>query len=298
VIRKLLLIVLALLFGVAIGALARNGDGLGLLTSFVNGEASGGAPHGASGSNAGSDYARIIDGLSATVEAEVTERQRLEAQVETMASQISRLEREVAARRGPGPAVAADPPGAAPVVNAAESDSGGDAESDVPSALAPFLDAGFDPARAEYVKQIQDDLALQRLYLRDQAEREGWLRSPRYRDAMQAITEREDGLQQELGPQDYDRYLYAIGRPNRVLVGDVLANGPAQQAGIQIGDAILSYGGEPIYEAGTLVEATRAGSAGMSTAVEIQRDGETQLVYVPRGPLGINLRVARVRPGD
>ena len=66
-IRKLLLIVLALLFGVAIGALARNDGGLGRLTSFVGAGASGGA----SGSNAGSDYARIIDGLSATVELEV-----------------------------------------------------------------------------------------------------------------------------------------------------------------------------------------------------------------------------------
>jgi len=174
-----------------------------------------------------------------------------------------------------------------------------DAEADMTNdALAPFLDAGFDPARAEYVKQLQDDLQLQRLYVRDQAEREGWIRSPRYRDAMQSIQQREEGLRQELGEDDYDRYLYSIGRPNRVVVGDVLANGPAQQAGIQVGDSILSYGGERIFEAGSLVSATRDGTSGMSTAIEIERDGQTQVVYVPRGPLGINLRVARVTPGD
>jgi C-terminal processing protease CtpA/Prc len=280
--QKALLVVLALLFGVGIGALTRTESGVGSHDSPASAD---GAP-----ATAGSDYARIIDGLSATVELEVTERQRLESQVESMSSQISRLERDLSDLRGSEPTAARAQTQAQP-----QSDSPSD---DSPSALDPFLEAGFDPDRAEYVKQLQDDLALQRLYLRDQAEREGWLRSPRYRDAMQAIAQREEGLEQELGQDDYDRYLYAVGRPNRVLVGDVLANGPAQRAGIQIGDSILSYGGERIFEANALVNATREGTAGMSTAVEIEREGDTQLVYVPRGPLGINLRVARVRPGD
>ena len=284
--QKALLVVLALLFGVGIGALTRTESGTGLGAGRDSADASAESARATSGS----DYARIIDGLSATVELEVTERQRLESQVESMSSQISRLERELSELRGSESVPARAQAQAQPQPEA-------DAE-DAPNALEPFLEAGFDPDRAEYVKQIQDDLALQRLYLRDQAEREGWLRSPRYRDAMQAIAQREEGLQQELGQDDYDRYLYAVGRPNRVLVGDVLANGPAQRAGIQIGDAILSYGGERIFEANSLVNATRDGTAGMSTAVEIERDGDTQLVYVPRGPLGINLRVARVRPGD
>jgi len=283
--QKALLVVLALLFGVGIGALTRTESGTGPGAGHDSGASSDGAR-----ATSGSDYARIIDGLSATVELEVTERQRLEGQVESMGSQISRLERELAELRGSEPA---GPGAQARAQVQPEADS-----EDSPSALDPFLEAGFDPDRAEYVKQLQDDLALQRLYLRDQAEREGWLRSPRYRDAMQAIAQREEGLAQELGQDDYDRYLYAIGRPNRVLVGDVLANGPAQRAGIQIGDAILSYGGDRIFEANSLVTATREGTAGMSTAVEIEREGETQLVYVPRGPLGINLRVARVPPGN
>ena len=74
--------------------------------------------------------------------------------------------------------------------------------------------------------------------------------------------------------------------------------GPAERAGIQPGDAILSYAGERVYDAGSLVNATREGTAGATTAVEIEREGSTQLVYVPRGPLGINIRVARIRPSD
>ena len=287
--RKLLYAGLLLAAGVAIGALA-----LGLTKPATLGFADA-APTGAAASDtSGSDYARIIDGLSATLQLEVAKRQRLEDQIETMTGQIAKLQRELAEIRGPGAAVPTAARGQQAMSQVLE-----DAEADsTTDALAPFLDAGFDPARAEYVKQLQDDLQLQRLYVRDQAEREGWLRSPRYRDAMQAIQQREEGLLQELGENDYDRYLYSIGRPNRVVVGDVLANGPAQQAGIQVGDSILSYGGERIFEAGSLVNATRDGTSGMSTAVEIERDGQTQLVYVPRGPLGINLRVARVRPGD
>ena len=287
--RKLLYAGLVLALGVAIGALTR-----GLTRpSATLGSAAATPETGGDGGASGSDYARIIDGLSATLQLEVAERQRLEQQIESMSDQVGRLERELAEVRSPGT-------GSGPAIRVVAGD--GPLPEETPpdaatsEALAPFLEAGFDPARAEYVKQLQDDLQMQRLYVRDQAEREGWIRSPRYREEMQVIQQREEGLVQDLGEDDYDRYLYSIGRPNRVLVGDVLANGPAQQAGIQVGDAILSYGGQRIFEAGSLVTATREGTSGMSTAVEIQRDGQTQVVYVPRGPLGINLRVARIRP--
>ena len=279
-IQKILLAMIALAVGVAVGALT-------LGESKTDAAASADArPQARAG--AGSDYARIIDGLSATLELEVAERQRLEDEVQALQSELAQIRGELAELGAPGVA--------APVASRSSEADEIDPEPD--AAMMPFLEAGFDPERAQYVKQLQDELALQRLYVRDQAEREGWLRTPRYRDAMQALNEREASFAQDLGDDDYERYLYAIGRPNRVLVGDVLANGPAQQAGIQVGDAILSYGGERIFDAGTLVNATRTGTAGVSTALEIDRDGQTQLVYVPRGPLGINLRVARVKPSS
>jgi hypothetical protein len=285
--RKLLYAALVLATGVAVGALVRGGPEPSTLGSATAASMAGAD---ADARASASEYARIIDGLSATLQLEVVERQRLEAQIEALGDKIGRLEGQLADARGP------DPDFFVTAGDAAAADAEAEVDNAARAALAPFLEAGFDPERAEYVKQLQDELQLQRLYVRDQAEREGWIRTPRYREAMEAIAQREEGLQQELGEADYDRYLYSIGRPNRVLVGDVLANGPAQQAGIQVGDAILSYGGDRIYEAGSLVDATRDGTAGMSTAVEIERDGQTQLVYVPRGPLGINLRVARVRP--
>jgi hypothetical protein len=290
VVLKALPVLAALAVGVAVGAFAvGSGD-----SDAPASAAGGGAP---ASDRTSADYARIIDGLSATLELEVVERQRLQEQVEDMSMQLARIERALADAQllsADGPGGARAEPGN--LFAAIEPEALQDEVED--PALAPFLEAGFDPQRAAYVKQLQDDLVLQRLYLRDQAEREGWLRTPRYREAMQALNEREQALQTELGPEDYDRYLYAIGQPNRVIVGDVLENGPAQLAGIQVGDAILSYGGERIYDASTLVRETREGTGGVQTAVEIERDGQTQVVYVPRGPLGINLRVARVRPSD
>ena len=279
-IQKILLAMIALAVGVAVGALT-------LGETKTDAAASAGAgPQARAGAD--SDYARIIDGLSATLELEVAERQRLEDEVQALQSELAQIRGELAELSAPGVT--------GPVASRSSAADEIDPEPD--AAMMPFLEAGFDPERAQYVKELQDELALQRLYVRDQAEREGWLRTPRYRDAMQALNEREASFAQDLGDDDYERYLYAIGRPNRVLVGDVLANGPAQQAGIQVGDAILSYGGERIFDAGTLVNATRTGTAGMSTGLEIERDGQTQLVYVPRGPLGINLRVARVKPSS
>ena len=78
----------------------------------------------------------------------------------------------------------------------------------------------------------------------------------------------------------------------------ILMPGPVWSPGYSMGAPDLSYGGERIYDASTLVRETREGTGGVQTAVEIERDGQTQVVYVPRGPLGINLRVARVRPSD
>jgi hypothetical protein len=122
-----------------------------------------------------SEYARIIDGLSATLQLEVVERQRLEAQIEALGDKIGRLEGQLADARGP------DPDFFVTAGDAAAADAEAEVDNAARAALAPFLEAGFDPERAEYVKQLQDELQLQRLYVRDQAEREGWIRTPRYR---------------------------------------------------------------------------------------------------------------------
>jgi hypothetical protein len=163
-------------------------------------------------------------------------------------------------------------------------------------ALQRFVEAGFTPARAEELKAEQDRLALERLFLRDQARREGWLGTERYRDEMQRVEASFERLRSDLGDDDFDRYLYATGRPNRVVVRDTLTGGPGAQAGLRPGDSIISYDGERVFNTRTLVNETQGGSFGSPTPIEIERDGERMVLYLPRGPLGINMRSAVRKP--
>ncbi|MEO0974217.1 MAG: PDZ domain-containing protein, partial [Pseudomonadota bacterium] len=162
--------------------------------------------------------------------------------------------------------------------------------------LQRFLDAGFAPDRAQALKARQDELALQRLFLRDQARREGWMGTDRYRDELGQINASVEQLRSELGDTDYDRFLYATGRPNRVLVRTTLTGGPAQEAGLQPGDAILSYDGSRVFDTRSLMNMTQGGSFGATTAMEVERDGERLVLYIPRGPLGVNMRSTTTKP--
>ncbi|NND61016.1 MAG: PDZ domain-containing protein, partial [Gammaproteobacteria bacterium] len=116
-----------------------------------------------------------------------------------------------------------------------------------------------------------------------------WLGSQRYRDELRALNERQGSIRDDLSPADYDRYLYALGRPNRVTVNNVLSGSPADQAGLQAGDQILSYDGQRVFNSGEIRRATTSGLAGQSVAVEVERDGQTQVLYLPRGPLGVQM---------
>ncbi len=162
--------------------------------------------------------------------------------------------------------------------------------------LQRFIDAGFSQARAESLKAREDRIALDRLFLRDQARREGWLGTQRYREEMEAVNGSIESLRAELGDEDFDRFLYATGRPNRIVVRDTLTSGPADQAGLQPGDAIVSYDGRRVFDTRSLIGMTQDGDFGAPTAVEVERAGERLVLYVPRGPLGVNMRSSVRKP--
>ena len=96
---------------------------------------------------------------------------------------------------------------------------------------------------------------LERLELRDQAIREGWFRSERYFDELQALQGQNVKLRDEIGDQAYDSYLYQVGANNRVTVTSIIPGSAAELAGIQSGDVVEAY------EAGTVgTRASRASS--------------------------------------
>ena len=93
-------------------------------------------------------------------------------------------------------------------------------------------------------------------------------------------------MRDELGDDGFDRYLYAMGRPNRVVVGSTMETSQARKAGLERGDVIVRYGGEPVYSNWHLVRLRSSGKLGAPVIVEITRDGQPMQITMPRGPMG------------
>jgi C-terminal processing protease CtpA/Prc len=156
--------------------------------------------------------------------------------------------------------------------------------------------AGLEPQQAKSIMQFLADIEMERLYLHDQATREEWVGTPRYRQENMILNEREEDLRLELGDADYDLYLYGTGQPNRVIIQSVIEDSPAQKAGIQSKDIAYSYAGNRLYTIRDLVTATTEGIANESVLLEVIRDGHIYEFYLPRGPLGVRVTSESHKP--
>jgi S1-C subfamily serine protease len=105
--------------------------------------------------------------------------------------------------------------------------------------------------------------------------------------ALQTLDNREQELRDQLGDAAYDAYLYAAGRPNRLVVTSVLESAPAGQAGIVTGDRIVGYDNRRIYNWRDLRNAMSGGSITDTVEIEVERDGHSLQFYLNRGPLGV-----------
>ncbi len=159
-----------------------------------------------------------------------------------------------------------------------------------------LVDAGFLPYEAEEILSTADRLAMDRLNLQYEASREGWLRTERYGEALREIPDIREVLSDEYGDSAYDRYLYASGRPNRILVNDVYRESPAFAAGLQSGDQLISMDGQRVYSERDMRQVAAEGGAGENIPVVIERDGTRFELYVPRGPLGVRTGRGYVQP--
>lgn len=137
---------------------------------------------------------------------------------------------------------------------------------------------------------------LARLELRDKAIREDWLDTPEYIEQQQQLPSPTDGLREEFGDEIFDQYLYASGRPNRIIVREVFSGSAAAQAGIESGDLIISYASNPVYRMSDLQQATTEGYSGEIVLLELLRDDLPLSTSVPRGPLGISMSVINRQP--
>lgn len=159
-----------------------------------------------------------------------------------------------------------------------------------------LLALGMASETIQAMKQIVDRHQLEMLELSNRAQREGWDDTAEYSEQMQQLSNPFRSLQQEFGDEAYDLYLYASGIPNRVEIREVYSGSAADQAGLQPGDILLSYASRRIYAMSELRQATVEGEAGETVLIELLRDGQPVISSVPRGPLGISMSLARVKP--
>lgn len=164
--------------------------------------------------------------------------------------------------------------------------------------VASLIAAGIEPQQAEYIMRRQGEMDMQRLELRDRAIREGTLGTKEYANALRELNRDNPKLRDELGDDTYDRYLYASGQNNRVVVTSVIPGSAADQAGIRVGDMILNYGDSRVFTWPELRKATTEGYRGEYITLNVQRDQQTLSMLVPRGPLGIRMRSGSTPPLD
>lgn len=151
-----------------------------------------------------------------------------------------------------------------------------------------LVEAGIDPGLAGWIVQREQELQMDSLQARYDAGRSG--------DATDYSRERYSSsaaLRQELGDENYERYLEANGRSTSVGVSSIIGSSPAQAAGLMPGDEIVRYDGNRVFSMSDITEATMIGEPGQSVVVDVMRDGLTMQVVMPRGPLGITGRRGR-----
>lgn len=229
------------------------------------------------------DASRPIDERIAALERAVSDerlaRQLLQEEVFYLTSELERMTAARNDRRiddaGQGSADTTDDPGAE---RRAEWRRRNSAEGSAERLVA----AGFLPSQADWILKREQELQMDALQARFDAERSG---EPL--DWSESRTMASDALRAELGDADYERYLEANDRSTRISVSSVIESSPAQSAGLRPGDEILRYDGERVFSMTDLTRRTLEGAAGESVVVDVMRDGIPMQVVLPRGPVGI-----------
>jgi hypothetical protein len=159
-----------------------------------------------------------------------------------------------------------------------------------------LLGAGFHPDELDALQERFEAIELERLFIRDQATREGWRKTGRFSRQMARLRQEYEALRDEYGEDDYDWILYASGRPNRVVAKLVMQKSPAAGAGLEPGDVLVAYGGRRVLRPSDLQHATSQGTPGGTVALDVVREGEELRFYLPVGPLGVQLDSVQVEP--
>lgn len=219
----------------------------------------------------------ILESLIQIVDKEIGERRVLEEQLDEVWSTVTEMQQQLDAR--------------------IDDDASQERQEQIAESIEDrLLAAGFTLQQIETIRRRDAEVQVRWAELDDQARREGWINTPRYLEEINNLTTGINSNRNDLSDDDYDRYLFASGRPNRVTVGAVFETSAAEQAGIQSGDVIRSYGSERVFSLEQLNNLRSAGEKGSPVVVEIVRNGQPMQVTMPLGPMGIQTQSELVDP--
>ena len=153
-----------------------------------------------------------------------------------------------------------------------------------------LTDGGFSEDEARRILRKESEAEYQAMQLAWEAQRSGEPVDP-----LASLNDSQSILRAELGDSDYERFLEAQGQPTTVQITRVLDGSPGNQAGLQPGDQIVSYGGNRVFNVADLRDQTMLGAQGEDVVIEIDRDGVRMQLSVPRGPVGITGSGANIR---
>jgi hypothetical protein len=158
------------------------------------------------------------------------------------------------------------------------------------SRIERLTEHGFAPDRAEWLIRRESALGMEALRARYEARMAGEPIDPSA-PALSAPSM----LRAEIGDAEYEQYRLANGWPTVVEISNILESSPAQQAGLQAGDQIVSYNGTRVFDVGELNRFTMGSEPGGSVIVDIVRDGVPMQVVMPSGPIGVSISGRRGR---
>jgi C-terminal processing protease CtpA/Prc len=221
----------------------------------------------------------VLESLIQILDKEIGERRALEVQLDEVWSAVTEMQQQLDAR--------------------IDDDASQERQDQVTETLEDrLLAAGFTLQQIETIRRRDAEVGMRWAELEDRARREGWIDTPRYFEEINKLTTGANSNRNNLSDDEYDRYLYASGRDNRIVVGEVFGTSAAELAGIQSGDVIRSYDSERVFSLEQLNNLRSAGEIGSLVIVEIVRNGQPVQVTIPRGPIGIQTQSELVDPAS
>lgn len=150
---------------------------------------------------------------------------------------------------------------------------------------------GFTEERAQQILELEDAARMAALQAEYEARRNG-----EALDLWDAAQQSRNGLREQLGDAEYEKYLLAQGGRASITVGEVITSSPASRAGLRPGDQIMSYDGRRVFSMDELKSMAFAGDPGEDVIVDIERNGQRMQLVLPRGPMGITGSGGRMGP--